>query len=518
MSDIKQKLYEDIISIYLDTGSVKETAKRLGTYPIKVRRVLITEDLWKSNTSQKVGQLYKKGVAVAEIAKVLFMSEKNVQSYLPYTRGQYGGGIRSNEAMRSDEYRVRKSLAVKFQVRNKGAFAQQEFQNIEMEMGRMMRLNITEERNSQLDGGRPIPYAIKLHLKLDNEEQYLDDSEREILRKYGKMKEWITRDFIVPGDITLHALHYAINKAFGWQNSHLHSFHPYEKDYEKMVKGGLLVEWNKLAGMYFRFPTDDYEDLYWDDDYEPSVSVKTWLRRKYTGPYYYGGTREYYDRCQEEVQKLISWKPVLEVRKSFGEWYVECKELAEKSGDKADKADMIKRIVPITDVTVRELEDTISFDGAFDELIERLPLYDILLMPDEKQDFNAWHFANGRILKKIESDQACLAPVTTPILKELRYWYDYGDNWNIKITAVKVYAAKADYIESGYSVQPLEEHRPICVETDGLPLCDDVGGLGGYCNMLEVLHGDDPAEKEDFRVWSRGMGWTGRSSKPENIL
>ena len=44
------ELYQQIINIYKETGSVKKTAEELGTYPIKVRRVLITEGLWHSKT------------------------------------------------------------------------------------------------------------------------------------------------------------------------------------------------------------------------------------------------------------------------------------------------------------------------------------------------------------------------------------------------------------------------------------------------------------------------------------
>ena len=36
--------------------------------------------------------------------------------------------------------------------------------------------------------------------------------------------------------------------------------------------------------------------------------------------------------------------------------------------------------------------------------------------------------------------------------------------------------------------------------------------------MLSTLEGDEPEEKESMRDWARGMGWTGRMSKPENIL
>ena len=51
------ELYQQIINIYKETGSVKKTAEELGTYPIKVRRVLITEGLWHSKTSEQVVDL-----------------------------------------------------------------------------------------------------------------------------------------------------------------------------------------------------------------------------------------------------------------------------------------------------------------------------------------------------------------------------------------------------------------------------------------------------------------------------
>lgn len=64
----------------------------------------------------------------------------------------------------------------------------------------------------------------------------------------------------------------------------------------------------------------------------------------------------------------------------------------------------------------------------------------------------------------------------------------------------------------------MEEHRPVCVDADALPVCDDVGGINGYCNTLDILHGDDPEEKESMKEWARGMGWPGRKVSPKNIL
>ena len=60
--------------------------------------------------------------------------------------------------------------------------------------------------------------------------------------------------------------------------------------------------------------------------------------------------------------------------------------------------------------------------------------------------------------------------------------------------------------------------KPICIYADGLNVMDDVGGLSGYLNFLETIHGMDQDEARSMRVWARGMGWTGRRSKPENML
>ena len=519
MVDKKNNLYNDIIQTYQEIGSVKETAKKLGTYPIKVRRVLITEGLWHSNTSVQIGSLYKGGLSATDIAKQLFISEKNVQSYLPYTRGQYGGDKRSEEAIRSDEYRERMNVAESSQVNKKRVSNDLEV-NYNNEMGEisMQKLDVINERNTQLAGERPVPYAIRLHLELDMSDKSMDEQELSILSEFGKMENGITRDIIVPGDITLHALHYVINRAFGWQNSHLHSFRPYEEDYNRMIGRGMLTEWAKLTGMYFRFPSNDYKDIYWDDDYKASISVKNWLRKKYTGPYYYGGTREYYYICQEDVNELYESNSTIEVRKPFVEWHKESKKLAIKSGNKDAQANIKKRIAPIKDVTVKELADSIYFEGGLDELIERIPLCDILLMPGMEKNFDSWSFMNRRMLKACENEERCLAPATAPILNALDYWYDYGDDWNVKITATACYDSRKMYEASGNPIEAINEHRPVCVDVDALPVCDDVGGIHGYCRMLVTLHGDDPEKKESMKEWARYMGWTGRKVKPENIL
>lgn len=110
--------------------------------------------------------------------------------------------------------------------------------------------------------------VLKLRLSLNLEET--DVKDRVVLNRYGKVKQGIIREVLVPADITLHALHYVIQRAFGWQNSHLHQYLLPEEVFQKMTGGknrpdeygrtlydGKLTDWIDLCGVYFRFPCDD---------------------------------------------------------------------------------------------------------------------------------------------------------------------------------------------------------------------------------------------------------------------
>ena len=99
----------------------------------------------------------------------------------------------------------------------------------------------------------------------------------------------IERDILIPHDITLHALHYAIQRLYGWQNGHLHSFRLPNEVYKELT-GNTVRGWGNLIGVLFQtvYPDDVWEARYGDDDYEYG-SIKTWLRKKYTGSYKYLG-------------------------------------------------------------------------------------------------------------------------------------------------------------------------------------------------------------------------------------
>ena len=539
------ELYQQIIDSYKETGSVKKTAEELGTYPIKVRRVLITEGLWHSKTSNQVAELFALGKSVAEIAEELVISEKNVQSYMPYSRGQYGGEDRSNEAIRSEEYRERMQQAAKNQVTNTEARSKKKEDDIQEQRRLLEELNAEKERLMKEKKEfwdmieaemKRIPMAMQLHLELDL--GYFAEEHKKVLRRYGRMKDGITRDFIVPGNMTLHGLHYAIMKAFGWQNSHLHSYVPYEDEFKKMTDGGLVKEWTRQVGMYFRFPSENYEDIYWDDDYEEGESFKTWLKSKYCGPYSYEGVGEHYIPAQIEVDRFRKAWPAIQKK------------------------------------TTDQRTWNVYMEGQCEEMLERPMLWTVLKTPAEQGDWDSWKQEKEAALKQVEKkgtptidmapyfremeeldrelEMLCIEynPEPIPALSALCYRYDYGDRWEIKITCTNAWYDKTVYARDeegdmlhdkngfvpekvlfvdafgqqidGEFLDKLREiqrkEKPICIAWDGMSLVDDVGGVGGFCEFLETINGDDPEEKKSYKIWARSLGWTGRMPKPENML
>ena len=527
MGSITGKQVKEIINLYSTNNSILETAKATGVSTVKVRKILITEGLWESGTSIKIGNLLKQGLTTEEIAETLYMTIKNVQAYMPYERGIYGGEELSLEAIRSEKYRNRMKKAASMQV-----VKRTQDEDISERMKEMADEKIAEFRGNNNDR----PDVLRLHLELDM--KYVDDLELQVLKKYGSMKQAISRDILVPADITLHALNYAILRAFGWQNGHLHNFSLPEKVFKELTENQFST-WSKMAGVYFRFTTEDYEDIYWDDDYREGESIKSWMKKKYTGPYRYKGHGEHYLVNQMEVQSMFSrWDEI-----TVHEFDFRAKNQPEPYN------------VKLKEATIDQVTQAFA-DVMCHELIERLPLEDVLCVNNKtKVDLAKVRKYIDTELSKIDAcdaieeyrnqrfgsmkrEQEFLAEYNIPILpitEQLRYSYDYGDGWEVLITCENAYKFNDAALwkdmegkEADVSVDNLEEviekHRPICIAKDGIELVDDVGGIGGFCGMLQTIYEcnmDDQEELEErdsMLGWAEMMGWTGRRINPKQTL
>lgn len=513
------EIFEKVIKAYNRLDSVKDVAAELGISTVKVRRILITLGLWSSSTSRKIGALYDQGLSVKNIAARLYMSEKNVQAYIPYSKGAYGK--ETYDAVMSREYRQRQvNAAENIRTMKDAAIIQVD----DFERGSEMSYFETEK----LEGPRS-NYAPKvMKLKLTLEMQDMDDEENYVLRTYGDVKDGISRTVLVPAVMPLHALHYLINQAFGWQNSHLHNFRLPEAVESSLTDEGRLSSWSRLCGVYFRFPAE-YEDIFWDDDYMEGESFKTWMRRKYNGPYYDGAKSERYENCQKEVDDLKSQFSEFEVREDFGEMYDRRQKTGEKDGPRS------KGRKKFEDGTIHELETNITFEHGFFELLEHLQLYKVLMPGSSAVGEENLAESDVPFSKMLAARFAAPVPVTD----RLEYEYDYGDDWKVSIECVDEYYEKASadgtsrYFDHN-GIQVLDDElyskvgkklKPVCIGSDGLQVMDDAGGIHGYVETLRSIKApadpDDPEalqEQKDSKSWARMQGWTGRKVKPENIL
>ena len=75
-----------------------------------------------------------------------------------------------------------------------------------------------------------------------------------------------------------------------------------------------------------------------------------------------------------------------------------------------------------------------------------------------------------------------------------------------------------------YLEETVAKYRPICIQKDGIELVDNVGGIGGFCEMLRTICECDRnskeklEERENVLEWAHMMGWTGRNISPKQTL
>ena len=421
----------------------------------------------------------------------------------------------------------------------------------------------------------PCDKLYRLHLRLRME---LDAEEEKTLKKYGKVKKELSRDLAVPSDITLHALHFAIQQAFGWRNSHLHRFtldQPFTSDRTAKLTGDRLEQYGALCGRYFRAPysIDDEktaQDIYWDDDYKDDLDPKAWMRSKYTGPYFYGGSLEHYLIAHSWYKECEKKNPNVRVPQSFQEY------LANK-GKPTEPA-----IKPLGDLTIDEAHRL--FEGSIGELLERLRLDEVLatdglipaklilpITPAETEDkyehLLREHTAlvqkcdevdrarrkRGKLTKRekelLEEPDLHIRRWETedaldelfketdgrvePLTDTLYYAYDYGDGWEVAITCMDVYTVEtnASGEQTVKSMQDLplsdkeiewilrasRKHTVKCLAVDGIGLLDDVGGVFGYLELLELAaHPDE--DEEDKVEWAESWGWKCRVPAASTLM
>jgi hypothetical protein len=338
-----------------------------------------------------------------------------------------------------------------------------------------------------------------VRLRLELKEDYLSDRDQVMLKRYGESTTGnsLVRNIIIPSDMPLHNLHYAIQRLFGWRNSHLREFLLPKEVYDKLTNG-TVKGWSDLVGVLFQPPSEGEIDVFWDDDFDPegNISFTSWLRNQYIGPYEYGGHFEHPEVAQADVQELLHSRDEVEVRESFQEY----SERSRKDGDKEVK---IKKRAPMIDLTLEELKAAILIENGTDKLLESLLVDDVLGFQNETAK-------NGHF----------------PATDELIYHYDFGASWIVHITKHENY----DDLLEQHLVFPeeieeleervLKEHKPFCLHLDGLKVIDDISGLSGFAEFLETKY-EHRYRSEDSKWlsdWAKSMGWRPTKIVPKKML
>ena len=540
MECVVDALYEQIVSERNNGKSIAEIAKLLHTTQVRVQRVLITEGLWTSKRTRQIAEMRMQGMTISEIAELLGKDEKTIQTFLPYSRGQYGRG-ETAESVKSKDYRNRMQTAAANMIKD------------ETEMQSLLdskKKSVLHDYNAYLEKSSDRALKLQRDSFLSEISIYrvrfelcegffygassdmgLEKEEREELLRYSKAENGIFREVLIPGDMNLHALHYLIQSLFGWQNSHLHHFSISQDAFAQMTEGR-FDKWTELCGKLFRFSTDDMEDLYWDDDYEPGISVKSWLKSKYKVPYV---QKAYADSLEGNLEGIAEFK------KRFPD-------------------------IPM-EILLDDLNSRVVFKEDYNTLLEGLTLHELL--PVFKDLYYLYDYGDDwcvHIAMIDKYDRKTSADLQTSVaggwfvpdimnekdgLSKYRYFIDDGENniqKELEKQAAEKGAPKKEYATTAagevYDISGLfdaldnrqhfeceveEELRvqlavvdvkrmPVCTKVDGLNVMDDVGGISGLLDFYRIINGEDPDEKAEMREWARGLGWTGRMSKPEKMV
>ena len=117
--NLKEQM-DDAVALYDEECSLQDIADALNLNPIKVRKLLITADVYESEVAEKVRdtfeeyretQNYKE--AILSTANALQLSKASVTSYLPYKKGVYFPSTAEKEKISVSAERQRRYRAMK---------------------------------------------------------------------------------------------------------------------------------------------------------------------------------------------------------------------------------------------------------------------------------------------------------------------------------------------------------------------------------------------------------------------
>lgn len=402
---------------------------------------------------------------------------------------------------------------------------------------------MAENKPSRKKGEYTLPAGlIRLHVTIAP--NWVEEEDTAILRRYGGLKRGntITRDLLVPKDITLSALHFTLQRALGFQNSHLHRFEIYEEDLKNLT-GDRMENLLNMRGIIFTQDRGPYVAV---GPFFRRGRFKKWLKKQYTQPY------RHYNDYLEEFNTLDGEEPdegMLLTNTSPDDLYCRLTKVHPDEEQKLDLSTMFlpsvfpremlepafgtdgqgeyfkwenekngwkSRLVPcdpgdpdarrlevkrLGDFPVREGFRGLGYESSPSFVIERLPLANVLTLSSDYLPYDD----EGRMVHTVtglkhpqeytrEEIQTALRKyrilLPKPFTDVLSYNYDFGDNWHFCLTGSR---GASDLVEGGVITpeylqraieKAQEEGHPVLLAKDGDMLIDDVGNISGFCRFL----------------------------------
>ena len=407
--------------------------------------------------------------------------------------------------------------------------------------------------------GEKLPFTPRNVMRIHLEIMGVDEEELATLRKYGGVKgDTITRDIVVPSDIPLYALHFVIQRSFGWQSGYTHDFILPRKQTLAFCENQISL-WQKMVGIIYCSPFMPEKDRYWAENYKGG-SLKNYFRSKYTGPYYSRCQAEGLYECQRDMQYI---DPEDEIYVRVWDYTKKNGEVKStyffaglvKDGKPKTKRDERIEIIRFKDFPLDQLENMFG-DFAFN-LLERLPISSVLwpgfnYLPGGKGGEEAQYIAENicssateelsllsdsmekALQKKEDSPYNQVLP--WPFATEMYYLYCYhGTGWGVRITASD---NCVDLIKNGTidqltldkaNIKCRETYRPVVIARDGDMMHGDFDGLDFYTRFLRginpELEGRSPEEQErllreksEFLSFAESEGWQRYDASNPNLL
>ena len=237
--------------------------------------MLVTTGEYVTETTKAVQSLKEEGYEPKEIAERLGISEATVSASLPYTEVFYGTAKPSHHTAAVRGYRAyQKAVLLRMQETRPAP----SMEPARQEKGKQIRMGKEEKKEIKISrhiGEHVLPKGLmRTHAELLLSEH--DGAYRsEALQEYAGVRRGksISRDILVPSEMPFRSLHYCLQRAFGFQEEHLHCFEVPEENLRKLTSDKMENLLNLRGIALTQSPEIDF---YWVN--EPRYGGGSWKK------------------------------------------------------------------------------------------------------------------------------------------------------------------------------------------------------------------------------------------------